>query len=161
MIRKVERRDARSIARIYNRYVTETTISFETLPVDEAEMLRRIEDTASRYPYFVYEECGEVIGYCYAHAWKERAAYGCTWETTVYISSQERGRGIGRQLMETLIDACRSLDVRVLIACITYGNEASCRLHRALGFSQVSHFEKVGFKFGEWLDVVDYELLLE
>lgn len=58
MIRKVERRDARSIARIYNRYVTETTISFETLPVDEAEMLRRIEDTASRYPYFVYEECG-------------------------------------------------------------------------------------------------------
>ena len=119
MIRKVERRDARSIARIYNRYVTETTISFETLPVDEAEMLRRIEDTASRYPYFVYEECGEVKGYCYAHAWKERAAYGCTWETTVYISSQERGRGIGRQLMETLIDACRSSDVRALIACIT------------------------------------------
>ena len=103
----------------------------------------------------------EVVGYCYAHAWKEKAAYKYTLETTVYLSPGYKGKGIGRQLMERLIEECRVGGYHALIACITEGNEASCSLHEKLGFRKVSHFEKVGLKFGRWLDVVDYELIIK
>lgn len=101
-----------------------------------------------------------IAGYCYAHAWKERAAYRHTLETTVYLASEYQGKGIGKQLMQTLINECRHRGYHALIACITEGNEASNSLHQKLGFKQVSHFEKVGLKFDRWLDVFDYELIL-
>ena len=67
---------------------------------------------------------------------------------------------IGTQLMHALIGECRGRGVHALVACITAGNEPSCRLHRRLGFRQVSEFHEVGFKHGQWLDVVDSELRL-
>ena len=91
---------------------------------------------------------------------RKSAAYRYTLETTVYLSPDYLGRGIGKRLMRELIEACRRNGYRALIACITAGNEASIALHTGLGFKQVSHFEQVGRKFGRWLDVVDYELLL-
>ena len=62
--------------------------------------------------------------------------------------------------MQRLIAECRGRGCHALIACITANNEASKSLHAKLGFVQVSHFKGVGLKFGQWLDVVDYELLL-
>ena len=106
-------------------------------------MYRRIADISSRFPYLVFEEGGQVIGYAYAHLWQERAAYCHTWETTVYVSSSSARQGIGRQLMSRLIEECRKSGCYVLIACITHGNEASYALHRKLGFEQVAFFEKV------------------
>lgn len=123
-------------------------------------MLRRMHDIVPAYPYLVGEADGRVVGYCYAHPWKERPAYGHTLETTIYLSPGYTGRGLGRQLMLRLIDDCRALPhCRALIACITAENRASCVLHCRLGFEQVSCFRSVGHKFGRWLDVVDYELL--
>lgn len=123
-------------------------------------MRSRITGIVSHFPYFVYETEGKIAGYCYAHAWKERAAYRHTLETTVYLASEYQGKGIGKQLMQTLINECRHRGYHALIACITEGNEASNSLHQKLGFKQVSHFEKVGLKFDRWLDVFDYELIL-
>lgn len=161
MIRKVILQDAEAIANIYNVYVTQSVATFETEVVQAEEMHSRIARISSGYPYFVYEVKGEIAGYCYAHAWKEKAAYRYTVETTVYISPAWKGKGLGKQLMERLIDACRKKGYRALIACITEGNEASISLHSKLGFQPVSHFAKVGLKFNRWLDVVDYELLLD
>ncbi len=159
-IRKAQPADAEGIANIYNKYVLHSTASFETTPVSTEDMRRRIEGIAARHPCYVCEEDGEILGYCYAHPWKERAAYLHTWETTVYIARPHCGKGIGRHLMETLIDACRNEGCHALIACITGGNTASIALHQRLGFRQVSLFKEVGCKHGQWLDVVDYELLL-
>ena len=116
--------------------------------------------TAARWPYLVWEEQGRVKGYCYAHPWKERPAYRHTLETTVYLDPACTGRGIGTRLMHALIGECRGRGAHALVACITAGNEPSCRLHRRLGFRQVSEFHDVGFKHGQWLGVVDYELRL-
>lgn len=160
MIREVNLSDAAAIAAIYNEYVAKTTISFETEPVTVAEMERRIAAISSHHPYMVWDEGGRVAGYCYAHLWKERAAYSHTLETTIYVASNCRGRGIGTRLMRALIDECRKAGARALVACITGGNEASIGLHSRLGFKQVSHFECVGSKFGKELGVVDMELLL-
>ncbi len=160
VIREVDQRDAAEIAAIYNHYVVSTTVSFETEPLSPEDMLRRIRNLSSGYPYFVAVVDGRVEGYCYAHPWKERAAYSLTWETTVYLRDGIGRSGLGRMLMTRLIDACRQRGCRSLIACITAENEASVSFHRSLGFMQVSDFKKVGFKLGRFLDVVDFQLLL-
>ena len=138
MIRTVTLNDAQAIADIYNEYIVHTCITFETAPVSPAEMADRIRTISSTYPYFVYEADGEMLGYCYAHGWKEKQAYRQTAETTVYVKK----------------------GLHVLIACITYPNEASVRLHEKLGFKQVSRFNEVGRKFGQWLDIYDFQLVL-
>ncbi len=160
MIRKVRLTDCKAIADIYNDYIVNSTATFETEPVSKNEMERRISNIMARYPYLVYEINGEIVGYCYAHAWKERAAYRKTLETTVYVSAKCWGKGIGKQLMVNLIEECRQQDYSALIACITAENDKSRAFHLKFGFKQVSLFEKVGVKFGRTLDVVDYELLL-
>lgn len=161
-IRQAAETDIPQITSIYAHYVVHTDISFETVAPAAEEMLRRFRDITPYAPYLVAIDAGgNVVGYCYAHPWKERAAYCHTLETTVYLAPTVCGHGIGTQLMQALIEACRrSTDAHVLIACITHGNEASCRLHAAVGFTQVSHFHQVGRKGGRWLDVVDYELVL-
>lgn len=160
MIRPVTPNDAEAIAAIYNEYVLRTTISFEEKALSCDDMRRRITAIAADYPYLVYEEQGEVAGYCYVHAWKERPVYRHTAETTIYLSPAHTGKGIGRQLMQALVEACRQQGLHTLIACITADNTTSRRLHERLGFRQASHFSQVGFKFGQWLDVVDYELVI-
>lgn len=160
-IREVTLEDAKAIADIYNIYVKDTDITFETEPVSVEEMRERIATISAHNPYLVYEMEGEIAGYSYVHGWKERAAYQYTVETTVYLSPKYFRKGIGRKLMERLIEECRAYGFRALIACITDGNEVSFILHEKLGFKKVSHFEKVGRKFDRWIDVVDYELLLE
>lgn len=161
LVREVRLDDAPSIAHIYNRYVIETTVSFEFEPISVEEMRRRIEDIASSHPYFVCESDGQVCGYCYAHQWKERKGYRHTMETTLYVADEYRRKGVGSQLLARLIEACRTKGYHALIACITGGNEASIAIHSKFGFEKVSRFRQVGRKFGKWIDVVDMELLLQ
>ncbi len=156
--------DAPQIAEIYNDYVLTTTISFETAPLSPEAMQSRIESIAAGatpFPYFVAaDQAGRILGYAYAHPWKERAAYAATWETTIYLRPDAKGGGLGKRLMEALIADCRARRCHVLIACITAENAASCRFHESLGFRRVSLFEEVGRKQGRWLDVADYQLTL-
>lgn len=160
MIRSVKSNDAKAIVEIYNDYILNTTISFETKPLSEEQMRLRIESIVCHCPFLVWEENGEIAGFCYAHPWKERAAYHNTLETTIYLAPQYFHKGIGTKLMLRLIDDCRKMNFKVLIACITANNEASIKMHETLGFKQVSYFSQVGEKFGQSLDVIDMQLTL-
>lgn len=160
MIRDVKLQDAQAITDIYNEYVLNSTITFETEPLSVETMESRIKTLSKDFPYFVYEEDGKILGYCYVHHWKERAAYRYTLETTVYLSAQAKGKGIGTILMKKLISTCKEGGYHSLIACITAGNEESYHLHDKLGFKQVAHYKEVGLKFDKWIDVVDFELIL-
>ena len=137
MIREVRPDDAAQIAEIYNRYILETTISFETQSLSAEDMRIRIEEISSYFPYFVAENNGKLTGYCYAHPWKERAAYCKTLETTIYLASEAKGRGLGTRLMTQLIKECRNRGYHALIACITAENEESCQFHERIGFNKV------------------------
>ena len=161
MIRKVNIDDIHDIALIYNYYIENSTITFETSPVSSEEMAGRIVDISEKYPYFVYEESGKVIGYCYVTSWKKKAAYSQTVESTIYIAKDFQGRGIGRALMNKLINELREKSFHAIIACITIPNPISVKLHEELGFRKESEFMEVGYKFGKWLDVGDWELLLQ
>lgn len=160
LLRPVILADAGRIAAIYNKYIADTTITFETESVPVEVMRGRIDSVSSAFPYFVYEYDGEVLGYCYAHLWKEREAYSKTLETTVYLAPEACHQGIGSRLMRLLIEECRRQGYHALIACITADNLSSLQFHHRLGFRQVSRFSEVGRRFDRWLDVIDLELVL-
>lgn len=160
MIRHFRPSDAPAIASIYNHYVEHTTASFEDESLSTEEMCRRIELYDRDVPVLVWEEDGRIEGYCYAHRWKGYAAYAATFEETIYLRPEARGKGAGRALLEALIGHCRQRGVHVLVACITGENTKSCLFHERMGFEKVSEFREVGCKMGRWLDVVDYQLIL-
>lgn len=161
-IREVTPGDVESITGIYNHYIANTVITFETDAISCAEMNSRILAlTTKGFPYFVAEdEDGKIIGYCYAHEWKSKAAYSRSWENTIYLHPDSCHCGTGNILMKTLIQFCRERGVHALIACITGGNTSSIHFHSSLGFKEASHFREVGYKHGRWLDVIDMELIL-
>ena len=88
MIREVRLEDVKAITAIYNEYVINSTATFETQPVKEEEMCARVRAISTNFPYFVYEADNEIAGYCYAHPWKEKAAYKYTLENTINIYPQ-------------------------------------------------------------------------
>lgn len=160
VIRKGTLDDAAAMARIYNHYVAVSTVIFSNKQLSDSEMCEKllpiVEDG---YPFYVYERGGVVTGYIYAHAWQPDEVYAHTWELAVYVDKDCRGDGVGSRLLERLVDACREDGrVRELIACVTEGNAASERLHKAAGFERVSRFVGVGYKFGKWLNDVHYQL---
>jgi phosphinothricin acetyltransferase len=160
-IREAVPGDAAAIARIYNPYVRETTISFEESEIDAAQMADRMREVAAAgLPWLVAIRGGAIVGYAAAGKWKARAAYRFSVETTVYAAMTERGRGVGRSLYEALFARLRGLGVHAVIGGIALPNEASVALHERMGMRKVAHFEQVGFKFGRWIDVGYWELVL-
>lgn len=159
-IRPMRPDDLDAVTEIYAHYVAHTVVTFDTVQPDPQTMAQTLALIPEGYPAYVCTDDGHTRGYCYAHPWKTRAAYRFTLETTIYLHPSHTGKGLGTQLMHTLIGACRQQGYHALVACITIPNEASTRLHERLGFRRVSHFREVGCKFGRRLDVADYELLL-
>jgi phosphinothricin acetyltransferase len=146
--------DAAAIASIYAPYVRATVVSFETEAPDPAEMRRRIEALGDLYPWLVAcGDEGEVLGYAYACAFRARPAYRFTVETTVYVADGAHRRGIGSLLYRPLLALLEAQGFTQAIGAITIPNEASVRLHEALGFARAGTYEKVGFKLGEWRSV--------
>jgi len=159
MIRPVTTDDAAQICGIYNHYVLETAITFEEEAVSVEEMQRRIAET-SRLPWLVWEEDGQVLGYCYAKPWRPRSAYRYSVETTVYVRANAFGRGIGSGLYRQLIAALRAQGLHAVIGGIVLPNEPSVALHVKLGFRKTAYFREVGWKFGQWCDVEYWQLIL-
>lgn len=133
MIRKAIPEDAQSIVSIYNYYVENTTITFETNPASAEEMADRIADISGKYPYFVYEESGRIIGYSYASLWKTRSAYRNASESTVYVDHLSHEKGVGRQLMNALLNELSKIRTHAVIARISLPNPQSVKLHESLG----------------------------
>jgi L-amino acid N-acyltransferase YncA len=152
--------DAARICEIYNHYVRETVITFEEEPVAETEMAGRMREIGGRWTWLVAEDDGTVAGYAYASAWKTRAAYRYSVESTVYIAPEQTRRGFGLLLYRALIAALRAQNVHYVTGGIALPNAASVALHERLGFRKIGHFSEVGFKLGRWVDVGYWELIL-
>ena len=152
-VRDATAHDAAACAAIYAPYVIGTTITFETEPPDVAEMERRIAKAQARHAFLVLEDAGEVVGYAYAGPFKERAAYRWSCEVSVYLADGRRGRGGGRLLYAALLERLGARGYRMAAAGMTQPNEASGRLHAALGFEPVGTYRDIGWKFGSSHDV--------
>jgi phosphinothricin acetyltransferase len=161
-IRPARAADAAALARIYDPYVRETTVTFEEAPVAPEEMAARLRAVlASGLPWLVAEEDGQVVGYACAGAWKSRAAYRFAVEVTVYIEPGRTRRGWGTRLYEELFVRLREHGVHAVVGGIALPNEASVALHEKLGMVKVAHFREIGFKHGRWIDVGYWQRTLE
>ena len=152
--------DAAAISAIYAPYVRDTTISFELEAPDEAEMAARIAAITASYPYFVAEEHGAVIGYCYASQHRTRAAYQSSVDFGIYLAPAARGRGIGTLLGRAVLDAARERGYHAAFAGIAQPNPASVALHEKLGFTHLGTYREVGRKFDAWHDVGWWQVIL-
>lgn len=151
MIRPAAMEDVPAILAIYAPYVENTTITFEyTVPTME-EFTQRFRDITAQFPWLVWEENGEILGYAYGSAPFTRMAYSWCAEPSIYLRTDVRGRGIGRKLYNALEQILAYQGYQVSYAIITSENEASLAFHRALGYTDVCEFPNCGFKHGRWL----------
>ena len=162
----IELRDATenelsAIMEIYNDAVLTTTAIWNDTLVD---LNNRMEWFAARkqrgFPVIVAVKDGVVAGYASYGDWRAFDGYRHTREHSVYVHKDARGSGIGKLLMQAVIEHATGNDVHVLIGAIEAENTASIRLHESLGFRVVGRFSEVGTKFGRWLDLTCMELKL-
>jgi len=156
-IRPAAEQDLETITAIYADAVENGTASYELQPPDCAEMIRRWRAlTDQGFPYIVAERDGRVTGYAYAGPYRPRPAYRFTVENAVYVAAGERRSGIGRRLLQAIIDECERKEFRQMMAVIGDGTNhaASVGLHAALGFRQVGVIEGSGYKHRRWLDTI-------
>jgi len=156
VIRLATLSDASRIAAIYRPAVTDSVISFEAEPPDEAAMGERIRSTLAILPWLVCE-AGTLRGYAYASRYRERTAYQWSAEVSAYVDQEARGMGVGRALYASLFAILVLQGFRNAYAGITLPNEASVGLHEAVGFTPIGVYRSVGYKFGAWHDVGWFE----
>lgn len=166
-IRVARLEDAKALLAVYAPYVEKTAVSFEYQVPSEEEFAGRIENILRKYPYFVAECEGEIVGYTYAGAFHSRAAYGWGVETSIYIKEDIRGMGIGRALYTKLEDTLKEMGILNLNACIgsaetedEYLTNASERFHERMGFVKVAESHMCGFKFNRWYNMIWMEKMI-
>lgn len=159
--------DAAALLDIYAPYVENTAITFEYDVPTVDEFRKRIETITEKYPYFVYEENGKIIGYAYANTFKDRAAYDWAVEMTIYMDKDSRHKGSGKKLYETLEKVLIKQNITNLYACIGYPEvedeyltKNSVGYHEHLGYRFVGEFKKCGYKFNRWYNMVWMEKII-
>jgi len=155
-IRDVLPEDAERIQEIYSPYVADTTISFEITVPDKSEMQIRIEKTLSNgFPYIVAEnENGTVVGYAYADKFGEREAYRYSFIVSIYLDMKVQSRGIGQKLYDELEKRMKKMGIVQIVSAITGKNKKSLKFHEKNGFIKIGHFPNIGYKMGEWHDII-------
>ncbi len=162
IVRPVAPGDAAAITDIYAHHVLHGTATFDFEPRSLAEWTAKIAECSARgWPFLVaVDAANTALGYAYATQFRDRPAYAHTCENSIYIRADLRGQGVGRLLLEGLIDAARDAGFREMIAVIGGGEPASVALHARCGFRHAGRMEKVGLKFGRLLDTVYMQLSL-
>ncbi|MCK9993351.1 MAG: L-amino acid N-acyltransferase [Alphaproteobacteria bacterium] len=162
LIRDATHADLPGILAIYNEVIATSTAVYAFEPVTLEDRAAWLEARQARqFPVLVAMEADEVLGFASYGDWRGAwAGYKYTVEHSVHIRDGLRGKGIGRQLMQQLINEARQAGLHVMIGGVDADNKASIKFHERLGFAPVAHFNEVGFKFGRWLDLVFMQLLL-
>ncbi len=163
IIRPASIADAEAICHIYNHYVLNTSISFESDVVSTQEMAQRITEISATYSWLVCVQDERVVGYAYATKWRVRTAYQHAVESSVYLAYDVGGKGFGSLLYRALIEELQklSLPIHTVIGGVALPNAGSVALHEKCGFEKVAHFREVGKKFGKWIDVGYWQLVLQ
>ncbi|MGP6140597.1 MULTISPECIES: GNAT family N-acetyltransferase [unclassified Jeotgalibaca] len=160
-IRPATAEDAKDLLGIYAPYVLQTAITFEYEVPTVEEFSNRITHTLQKYPYIVAVENNEIIGYAYASPYGTRKAFDWSAEVSIYLDSNQRGKGLGGKLYTALEEMLYKQNIINVYACIAetdeesdYLNHASQRFHTKRGYKKVAHFKKAGHKFKEWFDII-------
>ncbi|KES24065.1 MULTISPECIES: GNAT family N-acetyltransferase [Pseudomonas] len=162
LIRDANPTDLGALRDIYNDAVLNTTAIWNEVAIDLDNRRAWLELRAQQgFPVLVAEDAGEVVGYASYGPWRAFDGFRETVEHSVYVRADQRGKGVGPQLMQALVDRARAQGLHVMVAAIESGNAASIRLHERLGFATTGQMPQVGQKFGRWLDLTFMQLVLD
>ena len=152
-IRKAIYTDVPAIAGIYNEAILTTTATFDTEPKTTAAQRKWFKAHGPKNPILVAVEGGKIIGWASLSAYSDRCAYSGTAELSVYVKEKFRNRGIGRKLMQAVLEEGKKAGLHTIISRIAGGNDISIHLHRQFDFADIGTMKEVGNKFGQLLDV--------
>jgi len=153
IIRKAKIEDLISINDIYNEVIEKTVATFDTTPKTLEEQKNWFTNHGPKNPILVAEKEESILGWASLSKWSDRCAYSDTAELSLYIKEKYRGQGIGRKLLEAIIQEGKKTGLHTVIARITEGNETSIHLHETVGFFHIGIMKEVGQKFEKRLDV--------
>ena len=161
-IKNATETDVEGMLLIYNDIIENTTAVYDYRPhTIEMRQAWFNEKLRTGFPVIVAAEDNKIVGFASFGPFRNWAAYKYSVENSVYVAADHRGKGIGKLLMQPLINADQNMNMHTIIASIDNTNEASLRLHQDFGFVEVAHFKEVGYKFGKWLDLKFLQLLLK
>ena len=161
VLRSATPADAPVLLSIYGPYVEHTAITFEYDTPSVEEFADRIARVQTRFPYLIAQSGDEVVGYAYAAAFHARKAYSWCVEVTVYVREECKGQGIGKLLYSKLEEILQAQGVLNLYACIAMPQvedehlpRDSYTFHSHMGYRLVGTFDRCGYKFGRWYDMI-------
>ena len=162
MINCREEAHAEAILAILNEAIVNSTAIYDYRPRPLESMPPWFATKqAHGYPIVGVEDVsGELIGFGTYGQFRDRPAYKYTVEHSVYVKRDHRGRGVGRAILQDLIEIARAKDMHVLVGGIDASNKSSITFHERLGFRHAGTIQQAGFKFGRWLDLAFYQLVL-
>ena len=161
IVRSATAADAGAIASILNALLATTTIEWTDAPHTEAGVLAWMDEHDT---VLVADDHGDVVGLAAFGPFRDvvkRPGYRFTVENSIHVREDRWGSGIGRELMDALIEEARRAGKHVMVAAIDGENEASIRFHERFGFVEVGRMPEIGAKFGRWLDLVLLQLRLD
>jgi phosphinothricin acetyltransferase len=159
-VRMATEADLPAVREIYNFYVRTSTCTFQEKEDTEAERLAWFRGRGPAHAVIVAEKAGEVVAWASLSPWNRRSGYVKSAEASVYVKEGMHRRGLGRRLLEELIELGRAAGLHTILGGACTEQPASIALQEALGFVRVAHFRETGRKFGRWLDVVYLQLML-
>jgi len=157
LVRDVTPADIPAAAAIYDQCVRETVATFDTDQRGTAYLGSALAGLGPLDHFLVADDGGVVLGYALSSSYRPRPGYAGTRETSVYVTTAARGRGVGSRLYGDLIGRLDAAGAHTLVAVVARPNDASEALHRSLGFELVGVLREVGHKFGTWVDTALYQ----
>ena len=153
---------ARAILDILNEAIANSTALYDYAPRPLASMKPWFDaKQAGRFPVLgIEDDRGELLGFASYGSFRAWPAYKYTVEHSIYVRSDQRGGGLGRRLLQRVVDAAQAQQLHCVIGGIDAANAASIALHEKLGFTHAGTVRQAGFKFGRWLDLAFYQRLL-
>ena len=159
-VRPATAADLDGAAAIYDEQVRVGISTFDLEPPPVSYWAHHLESTEPGDHFLVADDGGAIVGFAYSSAYRPRPGYRLTRETSVYLSENARGQGLGRRMYDELLARVRADGVHVVLALVALPNPPSIALHEACGFEHLGTMREVGWEFDRWLDTAWYQKLL-
>jgi phosphinothricin acetyltransferase len=160
LIRQATEQDAPAMLAIYQPFILNTSITFESLVPTAEAFAGRIKTYLENWPWLVCEIDGQIAGYAYGSRYRERTGYQWCVESSVYVQETFQRSRAGKALYTALLDILKMQGYRNIYAVINLPNEKSVAFHESMGYKWIASYENVGYKLGQWKTVGWWQLII-